>query len=149
MLRVGDPAPAFVAESTKGRVDLAEHLGRRPAVLIFYPMDETPTCTRQLCAVRDDRAAYEAAGAVVFGVNPAGLEAHRRFAERQRYDFPLIADEGGRIRKQYGVGRILGLFAQERVVFVVGADGRVAWVRKGNPPTSEILAAIGGAPGAG
>lgn len=141
MLQPGERAPVFVAESTQGRIDLAEHLGRRPVVLVFYPMDETPTCTRQLCAVRDAAADYVAADVQVFGVNPAGLEAHHRFAQRQGYDFPLIADEGGAIRRAYGVGRMLGLFAQQRVVFVIGADGRIAWVRKGFPPTDEILAA--------
>lgn len=143
MLAVGTKAPTFVAESTKGRIDLASYLGEKNVVLIFYPMDETPTCTKQLCAVRDAASAYAARDTVVLGVNPAGLEKHQRFAQRQGYDFPLVVDERGRIRKAYDVGKMLGLIAQERVVYGIGLDGRIVYARKGNPPTEEILAALG------
>ena len=142
MLAIGEKAPAFVAESTKGRIDLASYLGTKNVVLIFYPMDETPTCTKQLCAVRDSAADYAGRDAVVFGVNPAELEKHHRFARNQGYDFPLIVDEGGRIRKAYDVGKMFGLFAQERVVYGIGKDGRIVYAQKGNPPTGEILAAL-------
>ncbi|WP_373048948.1 peroxiredoxin [Vulgatibacter sp.] len=143
MLAVNDEAPTFRAESTKGTIDLAAYLGKKRVVLIFYPVDETPTCTKQLCAVRDAAADYESADTVVFGVNPASLEAHQRFAQRQGYDFPLLVDEGGRIRKAYGVGKLLGLGPQQRIVYGIGLDGRIVYAQKGNPPTAEILAALG------
>lgn len=142
MLAVGTTAPAFCAESTAGPIDLADYLGKQPIVLIFYPKDETPVCTKQLCAVRDSKKQYERHGAAVLGVNPGSLEEHRRFAAKNNYDFPLVTDTNEAIRKQYDVGKILGLFGQQRIVYVIGRNGKIAYAEKGNRPTDEVLQAI-------
>lgn len=142
MLAIGTTAPSFRAESTMGTVDLDDYLGKQPIVLIFYPKDETPVCTKQLCAVRDSRAQYEGLQAVVLGVNPGTLEEHRRFAHRHHYDFPLVADTDEAIRRKYEVGKILGLFGQQRIVYAIGTDGNIHYAAKGNRPTEEILAAL-------
>ena len=62
---------------------------------------------------------------------------------RPATDSPLTTHEGGNIRKAYDVGKMFGLFAQERIVYGIGADGRIVYAQKGNPPTAEILAALG------
>ncbi|EFM12652.1 alkyl hydroperoxide reductase/ Thiol specific antioxidant/ Mal allergen [Paenibacillus curdlanolyticus YK9] len=142
MLTIGSTAPLFEANSTQGIIKLSDYVGKQPIVLIFYPMDETPGCTKQLCAVRDSRSLYARYNALVMGVNPSTLEHHQQFAERQGYDFPLIVDAGGEIRKAFGVGKLLGLFAQQRVVFIIGQDGRIVFAEKGNRPTEEILEAL-------
>ncbi|GFN30228.1 peroxiredoxin [Paenibacillus xylaniclasticus] len=142
MLQVGTPAPLFEADSTQGRISLGDYVGKQPIVLIFYPMDETPGCTKQLCAVRDSRSLYAQYDALVMGVNPASLDHHRKFAERQGYDFPLIVDRGGEIRKSFGVGKMLGLIAQQRVVFIIDLDGKIAFAQKGNRPTEEIISVL-------
>ncbi|WP_274366001.1 peroxiredoxin [Paenibacillus thermotolerans] len=142
MVNIGDPAPAFEADSTMGKVKLQDVLGKRPVVLIFYPMDDTPTCTKQLCAVGESKHDYEQAGAAVFGVNPADVEKHSRFAGKFGYDFPLIADTGERIRKAYGIGKILGIIGQQRTVVVIDKEGRIAAKIKGNPPTDQILSVL-------
>jgi len=142
MLNVGDKAPVFEAESTQGTVRLEEMIGKRPIVLIFYPKDETPGCTAQLCAVRDGKASYEAVGAAVIGVNPGTVEEHERFAARHGFDFPIVADTSGSIRTRYGVGKILGLFLQQRIVYVIDKQGRIAYAKKGSPSTDEIVQAI-------
>ncbi|MCZ8512069.1 peroxiredoxin [Paenibacillus filicis] len=142
MLAPGTTAPAFRAESTMGPIDLSNELGKRPVVLIFYPKDETPVCTKQLCAVRDSRKHYEAHGAIVLGINPGTLEEHRRFAAKNKYDFPIVTDSDEAIRKQYEVGKILGLFGQQRVVYVIGTNGRIVYAEKGNRPTDEIMQAL-------
>ncbi|WP_127532500.1 peroxiredoxin [Paenibacillus kobensis] len=142
MLPIGTQAPLFEADSTTGMIKLNNYIGKQPIVLIFYPMDETPGCTKQLCAVRDSRALYAQYDALVMGVNPASLEHHRKFAEKQGYDFPLIVDSGGEIRKAFGVGKMLGLIAQQRVVFVIGRDGKIAFAQKGNRPTEEIIGVL-------
>ncbi|WP_054796817.1 redoxin domain-containing protein [Paenibacillus sp.] len=143
MLAVGTPAPAFTAESTQGTIRLDEDLGRRPIVLIFYPKDETPICTKQLCAVRDSKAQYAEFDALVLGINPGTLEEHRRFANKFNYDFPLVTDEGESIRQAYDVEQTLfGLLGQQRIVFVIGTDGKVFYAAKGNRPTHEILNAL-------
>lgn len=142
MLQPGTTAPLFDADSTQGRINLQDYIGKQPIVLIFYPMDETPGCTKQLCAVRDSRSLYARYDALVMGVNPASLEHHRQFAEKQGYDFPLVVDAGGDIRKSYGVGKMLGLFAQQRIVFIIDRSGKIAYAEKGNRPTDEIISAL-------
>ncbi|MFC0213795.1 peroxiredoxin [Paenibacillus chartarius] len=150
MLEAGTKAPLFEAESTQGTIRLADAIGTRPVVLIFYPKDETPICTKQLCAVRDSKEHYAKYNALVLGVNPGSLEEHRKFASKFLYDFPLISDKGETIRRQYDVGvNFLSFLGQQRVVFVIGKDGRVAYARKGNRPTSEIIAALEAAERAG
>jgi peroxiredoxin Q/BCP len=142
VLSVGQPAPLFEADSTMGPVRLRDYIGKQPVVLIFYPMDDTPGCTAQLCAVRDSKPLYAKYDAAVFGVNPGGLDSHHEFARKNRYDFPIISDPDQAIRKAYDVGKILGLFLQQRIVYVIGRDGRIAYARKGNRPTEEILHAL-------
>ncbi len=143
MLAIGTKAPAFTAESTQGTIRLNDHLGKRPIVLIFYPKDDTPICTKQLCAVRDSKTQYADYDALVLGVNPGSLEEHRQFSQKFRYDFPLVADTGEKIRRQYDVGRTLfGLLGQQRVVYVIGRDGAVRYAARGNRPTAEIVAAL-------
>ncbi|RKN85004.1 peroxiredoxin [Paenibacillus ginsengarvi] len=142
MLHIGDKAPLFEADSSQGKIRLQDYIGKQPVVLIFYPMDETPGCTAQLCAVRDSKKLYESAGAAVFGVNPGSAEHHKQFAEHHGFDFPIIVDEGERIRKLYGVGKILGLFLQQRIVYAIGKDETITFAKKGSPPASEILASL-------
>jgi len=142
MLQKGVVAPLFQADSTKGPIDLRDYAGDKHIVLIFYPGDDTPVCTRQLCAVRDSYAAFEEADAAVFGVNPAGLDKKAPFAGKFGYSFPLIVDADQSIRQAYDVGKIMGLFFQQRIVYIVGKNGRIVYAKKGNPPVSELLEAI-------
>lgn len=142
MLKIGDQAPLFEAESTIGPIQLQDWIGKQPIVLIFYPKDETPGCTAQLCAVRDSKAKYEALGAVVIGVNPGSIGEHRQFADRHKFDFPIAVDEDEYIRKLYDVGKILGLFLQQRIVYVIDTQGRITYAHKGNPPTEVLLDVI-------
>ncbi|WP_025851635.1 peroxiredoxin [Paenibacillus ehimensis] len=143
MLAIGTKAPAFTAESTQGTIRLADHLGKRPIVLIFYPKDNTPICTKQLCAVRDSKAQYADYDALVLGVNPGSLEEHRHFSQKFGYDFPLVTDTGDAIRRQYDVGQTLfGLLGQQRVVYVIGRDGTVRYAARGNRPTAEMVSVL-------
>ncbi|ASJ52976.1 peroxiredoxin [Brevibacillus formosus] len=142
MLKVGTAAPVFQANSTKGIVDLQAYIGKENIVLIFYPGDDTPICTKQLCAVQDHYANIEQANTAVFGVNPGGMDKKRSFAEKFRYEFPLIMDEDESIRKAYDVGKVLGLFFQQRIVYIIGKNGTILYAKKGNPPVSELLHVI-------
>jgi peroxiredoxin Q/BCP len=141
MLNPGAKAPSFEADSTQGPVRLDDYLGKQPIVLIFYPKDDTPICTRQLCAVRDSRAQYAGYHAAVLGINPGTLEEHRRFSSKFMYDFPLVSDRDERIRQLYDVGKMF-LLGQQRCVFVIGKDGHITYAKKGNRPTKEILAIL-------
>ncbi|MFP3392129.1 peroxiredoxin [Brevibacillus sp. SIMBA_040] len=142
MLKVGADTPVFAAMSTKGPVDLKDYLGKQNIVLIFYPGDDTPVCTKQLCAVQDNYASIEQADTVVFGVNPGELGKKQSFAERFGYRFPLIVDADESIRSAYGVGKILGLFFQQRIVYIIGKDRKIMYAKRGNPSVSELLSVI-------
>jgi peroxiredoxin Q/BCP len=143
MLKPGETAPFFEAESTKGTIRLADYIGKQPVVLIFYPKDDTPICTKQLCAVRDSQAQYAKYDALVIGVNPGTLGEHERFSSKFRYDFPLVSDQDQKIRQMYGVGlSFLPFLGQQRIVFVIDKQGKIVYARKGNRPTQEILAAL-------
>lgn len=110
---------------THGTYSLGAERGH-PVVLAFYPADDTPTCTAQMCAYSaglDDIAAA-APGAVVWGISTQGLDSHERFARRHGLRLPLLADDGGAAARAYGVGTPLGV---RRSVFVVDAAGVLRW----------------------
>lgn len=141
ILAVGDLAPDFEAKDQNGQtVRLADYKGQKSVVMIFYPMNETPGCTAQLCAARDAFDQYKKADAVVLGVNPADAESHKKFAEAQNYQFSLLADTDGAIVRNYGTRGLAGVV--NRTVYVVGKDGRIAFAQRGMPATKDILAAI-------
>src|SRR5436305_464704 len=102
MLRVGEPAPDFDLEDENGhRVRLSDYRGKSAVVLMFYPADNTPGCTKQLCTARDDYDKYVAAGVAVFGVNPGSAGTHKKFAEKHGFKTPLLLDAGGKVSRAY------------------------------------------------
>lgn len=126
--RVGDPAPEIDLpgwhDGREHRYRLSEHRGR-PVVLAFYPGDDTPVCTRQLCSYSDDLGALTATGAQIWAISPQDLASHQRFAAKRGLRLPLLADVDRVAVGAYGVGGLLGMV--KRSVFVVDAGGRVAW----------------------
>jgi|SRR5271157_4075076 len=141
MLEPGTQAPDFTLQSDKGdTVRLSDFKGKNFVVLVFYPGDQTPGCTHQLCAIRDDYSKFQEKGAFVFGINPADKESHRRFVEKQRYQFPLLVDADKKVAAQYGTN---GWMIQ-RTVFVIDKEGKIVYAKRGMPPDSEILEAISG-----
>ena len=134
-LKVGDIAPDFTGLSTDGSpLSLADFRGKK-LVIYFYPMDDTPGCTKQACSLRDANAEIVAKGAAILGVSAQGVESHRKFTEKYRLNFPLLADTGQVVAKAYGVagsgvsGLLRGLLkANERVTFVIDAAGRISHV---------------------
>jgi peroxiredoxin Q/BCP len=140
MIKVNDTAPDFsLVANTGDTVRLSEYRGSRWVVLIFYPGDNTPVCTNQLCEIRDEYAAFGEHNCVVFGINPADRDAHASFAKRHGYQFPLLVDSGRAVAKAYGVNGIL----VKRTVVVIDMNGVVTWVKPGKPAVAEILRQIG------
>ena len=124
-LELGQPAPDFDATASSGKnVRLADYRGRY-LVLYFYPKSFTPGCTSEAKLFRDNSEELHQLGADVVGVSLDDLSAQCRFAERHALRFPLIADEGGRISRLYGVKWPLLPLAR-RVTFVIDPEGRVA-----------------------
>src|SRR5262245_26548606 len=101
MLRPGDAAPDFELNDENGTaVRLSDFMGKSPVVLMFYPADNTPGCTKQLCTARDDFDKYQQQGIQVFGVNPGSPGTHKRFAERHGMRTPLLVDTGGAVSRK-------------------------------------------------
>ena len=126
LLPVGAEAPDFETVAHEGsRIRLKELRGA-PVVLYFYPKDETPGCTAEAEAFRDNSAEFRKLGARVLGVSLDNIESHKEFAKNHNLDFPLVADAGGVIAAKYGVSTRSGFAV--RVTFIIGSDGKIARV---------------------
>ena len=145
----GDLAPPFRLSGTlngiRGTYSLEELRGR-PVVVVTYPGDNTPVCTRQLLTYSGDIAAFEDLDAVVLAVSPQDLDSHEQFAaDHGGFAFPLLYDEDKSLARDYGVLGPMGFY--RRCVFVVDAEGRLAFVHRGFAGatfrrTQELLAAL-------
>jgi thioredoxin-dependent peroxiredoxin len=141
-LKVGSQAPAFSAAASDGKTyRLSDLLKQGPVALIFYPGNNTPGCNRQLATVRDARAEFTARGIQPFGVNPAGVESHTRYAEKMKFNFPILSDPDAAIAGAYHALKDDDQHIQ-RSVYVIGRDGSIAFAQRGAPPVSEIVAAV-------
>src|SRR5438128_12383019 len=102
-LREGDQAPDFTSPTSGGgKVSLSDFKGRN-VILYFYPRDNTPGCTKEACAFRDEFAAFKKNGAVVLGVSTDSVKSHRKFVQKYKLPFTLLADEDKQIVQAYGV----------------------------------------------
>ena len=127
-IKAGDKAPDFTLSSQSGEpVRLSDRVGERVVVLYFYPKDETPGCTKEACAFRDSYEVFTDAGAEVIGVSSDSVQSHAGFAGHHKLPFTLLSDQGGQVRKSYGVPATLGLLPG-RVTYVIDRDGVVRHV---------------------
>ncbi len=131
MLKLGDLAPAFTLASTSGRtLSLAELRGRR-VVLYFYPKDDTPGCTRESCAFRDNLARLRGHGAVVLGVSRDSIGSHEKFKKKHALPFELLSDPDAEAGKAYGAFGPKMMYGKKvvgtiRSTFVIDEKGRIA-----------------------
>lgn len=120
--REGDPAPDFELEGTDGPFRLSNHRGQR-VVLLFYPGDETPVCTKQFCSYRDRAEELDQLDAVVVGISAQDVDSHAAFREHHGLTVPLLADADGAVARAYGVkAPVVGT---RRAVVIVDGDGVV------------------------
>ncbi|MEB3320572.1 MAG: peroxiredoxin [Cyanobium sp.] len=126
-LRVGDRAPLIDLPDQNGVQRRSDALEGRALVLFFYPKDETPGCTAEVCAFRDSYADIASLGAEVWGVSGDDSASHQRFAQRHSLPFPLLIDRDNRLRQAFGVPSVLGLLPG-RVTYVIDAAGVVRHV---------------------
>lgn len=151
MIEQGQQAPDFELPDQDGEPVRLSSLRGQPVVLYFYPKADTPGCTTQACGIRDHRADYEAAGAVVLGASPDSVEAIRKFADKQSLNFRLLADEGHGVADLYGTWMEKTNYGKtywgvQRSTFLIDADGTVAKVfPKVSPKTHDdiVLKALG------
>ena len=125
-IKEGSQAPDFTLPDGEGKTwRLADHRGKI-VVLLFYPGDETPVCTRQMCSVRDRWDDYAATGAEVVGISTDSVDSHKRFSEHHNLPLRLLADVDRQVADQYGTKSLVpGKVA--RSVFVIDADGVIRY----------------------
>lgn len=149
-LKEGDVAPAFSAMTNGGgAVSLADFKGGN-VVLYFYPKDDTPGCTKEACAFRDQFSELQKRGAVVLGVSTDPVKSHDKFVDKFKLPFPLLADEDRKIVSAYGVWGEKSFMGRKymgthRVTFLIGPDGRIKkiWPQvKPDEHVAEVLAAL-------
>jgi peroxiredoxin Q/BCP len=126
MLKTGDACPEFsLPDATGARVSPGDLQGK-PFVLFFYPKDDTPGCTAEACAFRDDYQSFVAAGAEVLGISSDDGPSHAGFARKHGLPFRLLSDTGGATRRAFGVPATLGILPG-RATFVIDANGTIVY----------------------
>ncbi|MFN0110895.1 MAG: peroxiredoxin [Blastocatellia bacterium] len=140
---VGQRAPQIELPDGNGEFwKLSEQAGKT-VVLLFYPGDETPVCTKQLCSVRDNWERYVETGAEVVGINTDSVEKHRAFAANHKLPMRLLSDSKGVAVRAYDMKNLLGT---RRGVIVIGGDGLIRFrkvvIPIFRPGDDEVLTAI-------
>ena len=136
-LPVGSPAPDFTAADQKGSQVYLSALRGHNVVLVFYPGDDTPVCTTQLCEFRDRWGEAQKTNTLVYGVNPADARSHERFKGKYSLPFPILVDQGRRIASLYKCNSLI----IRRTVYLIGPDGVIRYAERGKPQVEEVLKA--------
>ena len=147
MPKVGDAAPDFSVAASDGKtVHLKDTVGKSNIVLYFYPKDDTPGCTKEACGIRDTFDEFKGLDATVFGVSFDSVESHKKFIEKYKLPFLLLADTDKKVAETYGVADESSPVAS-RVTFVINKAGKIAYVNpKVNPAThaAELRTVLNG-----
>jgi peroxiredoxin Q/BCP len=144
-IAVGDKAPDFTLPGTGGReYSLAEYAGH-PVVLVFYPGDDTPVCTKQLNSYNDGLERFHELDAQVLGISAQDVASHDEFAAKHGFDFPLLADTDKSVAAAYGTLGPIGF--PRRSVFIVDRDGIVRYAHRAISgmtyrPVAELVDAL-------
>ena len=152
-LTPGDPAPDFTLPDQEGNPVTLSSFKGHSVVLYFYPKADTPGCATQACGVRDHRADYESADAVVLGVSPDAPKQIAKFDAKYDLGFPLLGDGDHAVAEAYGVWVTKSMYGREymgneRTTFVISPDGRIKDIlRKVKPGEHDelVLAALSAA----
>lgn len=124
MLKEGDKAPAFeLADDAGGLFRLEDHLGQK-LLLVFYPGDNTPVCTRQLCDYRDGVEAFAGLGVTVIGISNDSVESHREFKRKHELPFTLLSDPDLEVAERYDSKGMMGM---KRSLFLLDESGVIRY----------------------
>lgn len=130
-LKVGDKAPQFSTIDQDGNSHSLSDYAGKWILLYFYPKDDTPGCTKEACAIRDNFPKFKNMGITVFGVSTQGQDSHKKFAEKHELPFTLLVDEDKKINEAYGVWQLKKFMGREymgtmRWSFLIDPDGKIA-----------------------
>lgn len=140
---IGQPAPDFELPASTGKpISLSDFAGRNPVVLYFYPKADTPGCTTQACGFRDAHRKYQKAGAIVLGLSPDPITKVKKFAEKFKLNFPLLADEDHAVCERYGVWQEKSMYGRKywgvvRTTFIIDKKGTIQHVVEKVKPTGH------------
>jgi mycoredoxin-dependent peroxiredoxin len=145
---VGQMAPEFaLKDQSMKEVKLADFRGKKPVVLIFYPLDWSPTCTQEHACVVNEMKRFEQLNAQVLGLSVDSAWSHKAYAEKMHIEYPLLADfqPRGAVGTQYGV-YLADKGITGRAIFIVGKDGKIAWAKNYDipvvPDVDEVAKAL-------
>jgi thioredoxin-dependent peroxiredoxin len=132
-LKVGDKAPAFSLKNTEGKaVKLSDFKGQK-IVLYFYPKDDTPGCTKEACAFRDDYAQLQKRGVVVLGVSADDQKSHQKFTQKYSLPFTLLSDPDHTMMEKYNAWVEKNMYGKKymgvaRITYIINEDGKIAHI---------------------
>jgi thioredoxin-dependent peroxiredoxin len=144
-ISIGDIAPDFTLPATGGTTVSLSSFRGQPVVLVFYPGDDTPVCTKQLNSYNNELSAFEGVGAQVLAVSAQDVSSHEQFSSKHGFGFPLLADIDKAVASLYGTVGPLGF--PRRSVFVINASGVITYVHRAIAgityrPVGELVAAV-------
>lgn len=148
-MNINDNAPDFTLKDGDGNNwTLSDHRGKT-VVLMFYPGDDTPVCTKEMCSVRDHWSDYQATGAEVVGISTDSVDSHGKFAEKYELPLRLLSDVEGKVRDLYGAKSILP-GRTGRAEFVIDPAGKLRYkkirpIGLFRPSDEDVIAAINAA----
>ncbi|MCH8305258.1 MAG: thioredoxin-dependent thiol peroxidase [Candidatus Marinimicrobia bacterium] len=147
-LKVGDKAPGFSLRDQNGNsVSLDGYLGKK-VIVFFYPKDDTPGCTVEVCNFRDDFELYEEKNAVLLGISKDGEESHKKFISKFNLPFTLLCDEDNAVAEAYGAWGEKSMYGRKymgivRTTVVVDAEGNVEQIYEKVKPKDHSKELLG------
>jgi len=152
LIEPGAHAPEFALNDQDGKTHTLEQYAGRPVVLYFYPKDDTPGCTSEACAFRDNLPKFKPGKAAVLGVSILDEKSKAKFATKYDLNFPLLADPEHDVADKYGAWQERSMYGRKymgvaRVTYLIGPDGQVVhrWDKvKVDGHADEVLAAVNG-----
>ena len=141
-LKVGDQAPKFsLTAHPQGEISLDDYIGKKNVILAFYPKDDTPGCTKEMCTFSDDLEKFNSEGTQVLGISCDDALSHEKFAGKYQLKLPLLADADGSTGRAYGA--IAGdRKMAERMLFVIDKAGTIKHIHHGMPSNEELLSIV-------
>ncbi|MDR3025029.1 peroxiredoxin [Chryseobacterium sp.] len=147
----GSKAPLFTLKNQDSKdFRLADHIGKQKIVIFFYPMDESPVCTKEACAFRDAYEKYKDANALVIGINNGTVESHKAFQTKEHLPFDLLSDPDNKVLNLFGVKEedLGNMVLSGRETFVIGKNGSIAYkfrdFMKGDEHSKQVLSYLKG-----
>ncbi len=126
-IKVGDKVPSFKLKDQNGKLFSVNNSIGKPMVIYFYPKDDTPGCVKEACKFRDEFEDFLKLGTLVIGISSDNVESHKKFEEKYKLPFTLLADINNDVRKLFGVSKSM-IFLPGRVTYVVDKNGIVQYV---------------------